>query len=246
VMVSERLARALWPGRSPLGSCLRLGSGTGTGDCAEVVGVAADVRVESVIGEPSAVLYLPSAQMPVQWRASRVFVRTGGDRAQVAAAVRAELQSLHPAMPFVDVEPLDARVRPQLIQWEVGARLFASLGVLAALLGAVGLYSVVSFAVSQRTRELGIRSALGAGRGRLVRAELLGALALSVVGMAGGAVLGLAAARLLEAQLYGLRALDAGTYLGVAALLAVIALLASLRPAWRAAAADPAVVLREE
>jgi putative ABC transport system permease protein len=244
-MVSESLARLHWPDRSPLGACLRLG-GPYDDTCVEVVGVAADTRIEDLLGEPSAVLYLADAQLPPEGRSSRLFVRAAGDRAQVAAAVRTELQSLRADMPFVDVEPLDERLGPQLVQWRVGSGLFSALGALAALLGAIGVYSVVSFAAAQRTREIGIRSALGAGRERLLGAELRSVVTLSLVGIGCGGVAALLTARAYDAQLYGLRAFDVPTYATVAALLLVIAVVAGLRPAWRASRADPAVVLREE
>lgn len=244
-MVSESLARRHWPDRSPLGACLRLGGSYGDA-CVEVVGVAADTRIEDLVGEPSAVLYLADRQLGPEERSSRLFIGTDGDRARVAAAVRAELQSLSADMPFVDVEPLDERLGPQLVQWRVGTGLFSALGALAALLGAVGVYSVVSFATAQRTRELGIRSALGAGRARLLGAEIRSVVTLSLFGIGCGAVAGLGAARAYGSQLYGLGPFDVSTYLTVAGLLLTIAVLAGLRPAWRAAEADPAVVLRED
>ena len=244
-IVSESLARREWPGRSPLGSCLRLGTSFGD-SCVEVIGIARDAKFEDVVGEPSAVLYLPSAQMPTRWQASRVFVRTRGDRTSVMTTVRRELQSLHPSMPFVDVEPLDGRVRPQLIQWEVGAGLFGALGILAAILGAVGLYSVVSFATSQRTRELGIRSALGARRSQLMRGELWRVLQVLASGLALGSMTALAVARFYDEQLYGLDYDSVPTYLAVALLLTSIGMLAGLRPTWRASGPDPAMVLRED
>jgi predicted permease len=246
-VVSERLALMEWPGISPLGSCLRLSTRFGDA-CVEVVGVASDVRFESVFADPSPVLFLANAQVPerAQSSPSRLFVRARGDRAEVAGAVRSELQSLDPSMPFVDVEPLDARIRPQRLQWEVGAGLFTSLGALAALLGGVGLYSVVSFGASQRTRELGIRTALGAGRARLLRLELWSGIKICGFGITSGTLMGLGVARYYDSQLYGLGYLDLRSYLAVAALLTVIGVLASLQPAWKAAGADPAILLREE
>ena len=211
-MVSERLVREEWGGGSPIGECIRLSYAFGDA-CVEVVGVAADVRYEGLLMEPSSVLYLPAAQVPDPLERTMIFIRARGDTRQVIPEIRTEVQALHPAMPFVQVEPLDARLRPQLMQWEVGAELFTVLGTLAVLLGAVGLYMVVSFNASQRTRELGIRSALGAGRHHLLGMVLLEGLKVSGIGIVIGAVLGATVAGLFGNQLFGLSYTDVPTYL---------------------------------
>jgi predicted permease len=244
-MVSEALARAAWPGRSPVGACLRLRGYFGDG-CVEVVGIATDATYRDLTGDPDPVLYLSAAQFPPQERPSRLFVRTSGAGADVAAAVRAELQALDPTVPYVDVQPLDARLRPELLRWEVGAALFTSLGALALLLAAVGLYSVISFGAVSRAAELGVRAALGAGRARLLRMEVWGGLRVTAVGVGAGSLVALAVARAFQAQLHGVGWLDVPTYACVGGLLAAVTVAAGLHPAWKASGADPVSVLRAD
>jgi putative ABC transport system permease protein len=244
-VISRRLAREYWRGASPVGGCLRVYGGR-VDECVEVVGVTADIKYESLTGEPSSVLFLPAAQLPEAIAGLTLFVRTYDPPNRHITAVRNELQSLDLSEPFVRVEPLDDRVRPYRIQWEVAASLFSALGVLAALLAGVGLYMVVSFFASQRSKELAIRSALGAGWAHLLLRMLRHGLAVSVTGTVVGGVVGFAVARVFRSQLFGVSPLNLPTYVAVAAALVLIAMLASLRPALLAARVDPANVLRRD
>lgn len=158
--------------------------------------------------------------------------------------IRSAIAALDPTLPFLRIETLDARVRPLIIPWEVGTKLFVALGVLAATLAAVGLYMVVSFSASQRLRELGIRSALGAGRNSLLGLVLLDGVKVASLGLLAGVVVAISAGALLRNQFFGLTYTDVPTYAGVALAMMVVAVGASIRPAMRAAQADPAVVLR--
>ena len=241
-IVSERLVREAWAGNSPIGQCIRVPHAFGDA-CVQVIGVAADVRYEGLLTEPSAVLYLPEGQVPGPLGTPAIFVRTGQDTGGALQSIRSEIQALHSSMPFVRVEPLGARLRPQLMRWEVATKLFTVLGVMAGLLGAGGLYMVVTFNVSQRTRELGIRSSLGAQPHHLLCMVLLEGLKVAGVGILLGTILGAAVAALFGNQFVGLTYTDVPTYLAVASVMILVAVTACLRPAAAAAAADPVVAL---
>ncbi|MHB1194834.1 MAG: ABC transporter permease [Longimicrobiales bacterium] len=244
-ILSERLVGEEWAGVPPIGKCIDVG-GASDGACTEVVGVAADVNYEGLVGESSAVLYLPVEQVAGAVKQATLFVRMQRNPGQMIPAIRAAVQALDPSLPYPRIETLNARMRPKLMQWEVGTKLFSALGALAALLAAVGLYMVVSFSASQRLRELGVRSALGAGRAQLLGLVLFHGMKVSGLGLGVGVVLAAASGALLKSQLFGLTYTDLPTYLVVAGAMMVIAAAASLRPAIKAARADPAVVLRGE
>jgi putative ABC transport system permease protein len=149
-------------------------------------------------------------------------------------------------MPFVQVQPLDARARPGRLQWEVAATLFTVFGTLATFLAAVGLYTVVAFIVSHRTHEIGIRVALGASRGAALRLVLARGARLAGLGVAMGMLMSLALGRIIGSRLYGVSSTDPATWAGAALLLACVALAATSMPARTAARVEPMTVLREE
>jgi putative ABC transport system permease protein len=243
-MVSAALAREHWGGASPVGSCIRLSNRHGE-TCVAIIGVARDVNFQEVRGEPSQVLFLLAAQQPGGAGGGTIFIRARGG-SDIIARVRGEIQALEAGLPFVHVQPLDERARPQRVQWEVAATVFTAFGALAALLAAVGLCMVVSFMVMQRRRELGIRVALGATRGGVIAHVLGRAARITAAGIAIGAVIALTGARLLASALYGVSPADVATFATVAALLSGVALAASYLPARAAARVDPMGVLREE
>jgi ABC-type antimicrobial peptide transport system permease subunit len=164
----------------------------------------------------------------------------------VVAPLRNQLQAMQPGMPFVHLLPLDDRARPARIQWEVAATLFTVFGMLATLLAGVGLYMVVAFMITQRTRELGVRSALGSSRAAIVRLVLARSARMSGAGIIAGTACALAAARLLANRLYGVAATDVVVYVAAAVLLVIVTLIASWLPARAAARQDPVSVLRHE
>jgi ABC-type antimicrobial peptide transport system permease subunit len=214
--------------------------------CVEVVGIERGARYEGPFAEPSTTLYLSAHQVREGLEGLTIFVRTRGRPEAAIPDIRREVQALDPSMPHVAIEPLAARLRPSLIPWEVGAKLFTVLGGLATALAAVGLWMVVAFIGAQRTRELAVRAALGAGRGRLVGLVLLAGVRVSATGLAVGGAVGVAVAALFRNRLYGIGFLAPRVYVEVAALLAVVAALASLGPALRAASTRPAEVLKGE
>lgn len=248
-VVTHAMARQLWPGAAAVGACIRLSRRHGD-RCVRVVGVTADVKLQELRGDPTPALFLLDTQEPAgtfRRRSVTLFVRVrSGDPVRVAEPVRRGIQSLDAGMPFVQVRPLGDRARPSRIPWEVAASLFSVFGALATLLAAVGLYMVVAFIVAQRRRELGIRSALGSPRSAIFVLILGRAARLSGAGVLAGVVIGAVVTRLLAARLYGVAPTDAAVWLGAAALLMIVSLAASWRPARAATTLDPLTVLRPE
>jgi ABC-type antimicrobial peptide transport system permease subunit len=173
-------------------------------------------------------------------------VRADGDPAALAAAVRREVEALDPALPLSPPKTMREQLRRALLPAQLGAAILGGLGALALSLAAVGIYGVVSFAARQRTREIGIRSALGAPRTAMVRMVMGANLRVVAVGLALGTVLALLAGRLVSGLLYGVAPADPALLIGAPAVLLSVALLASYFPARRAARVDPSIALRSE
>ena len=246
VVVNEAMARLLWPGREPLGQCMRFVKRENP--CYRVVGVVETVRRDKVIErEPAPQYYLPLGNVPTEgWHGTTLVARA---RAGAHAAATAELRdALRRAFPNAEVRvvPMTANLEPEYRPWRLGATLFTAVGVLALVVALVGIYSTVSYGVSQRTHEFGVRMALGARMGDVLRHVLAGALRVVMAGVAVGIALSLAAGRLVAALLYGVQPGDPAVVLAVAGCLLGVAALAALLPAWRAAQVDPALALKAE
>jgi hypothetical protein len=245
VIVTESLARLLWPGEEAVGRCLmHLRDEEQPLPCREVVGVAEDTRHGGILSEPTFIYFLPLAQQPAF--GGTLLVRTRAGDPDAVAPVRAALQTLEPGMPRVTVQRLQDRLDPQLQPWRLGAAMFSGLGALALLLAALGLYGVITYDVAQRRRELGVRVALGARAWNLMRIVLRDALLV----VSAGLVIGLAAAGFaapfIESLLFDVSPRDPLVMGSVAVLLLAIALAAAALPAWRAAQVLPTEALREE
>jgi predicted permease len=234
-VISEALARHFWPGQDPVGKKFNKGR--------EVIGVAKDVRSVHLWAADDKCLYLPVT--PEDSREMMFFVRTAGNPGGLMRALSEAARSIAPSLP-VKV----SRLEDNLAQWiwasQMGALLSSALGGLALILALMGIYGVTSYAVSQRTHEIGVRMALGAKNSDVLRLVLGQSMHLVAVGVAIGLAISATGARLLARFLYGLSAFDAMTFGGVAALLAVVALAACYVPARRAMRVDPMVALRYE
>jgi hypothetical protein len=243
-VVSEAMAGLLWPGRDAIGQCLRVEAREAP--CATVVGIAEGAAEHSLTDERRLVYYLPVEQVDPAG-ANRMYVRVAASDVDARAdEVRRALQRAMPGDGYVVVSPMRTLVDAQRRSWTLGATMFVAFGGLALVVAAVGLYGVIAHDVAQRTRELGIRMALGA-RGRdVVRLVVGQGLGLALAGVACGLVVALLAARWLQPLLFHARATDPLTYAGVAAAMLAVAAVASAVPARRAARADPNVVLRGE
>ena len=240
-VVNEEAARRFWPGRDPIGARITIGDTT---DYMTVVGVVADVKQEGLTAKPYPQLYSVAAQNPM--RGMYVVVKTDGDVPGIAAAMRRTVASLDPELPVYGVMPMTERVSQSIARPRLTALLVGVFAAVALALAAVGIYGVVAFAVAQRTRELGVRQALGASTRDLRRLVIGQGMAPVVGGLALGLVLAAGASRALGSLLYGVGALDPLTYVAVALFLGAVAFAATWLPSRRAVRVPPAVVLREE
>jgi predicted permease len=239
VVISAALARKHWPGRSPIGEEIAFYDRR-----ARVVGVVADARYTSVQGEPVPIVFVSNRVFTR--RIFTVIARTSGDPAAVLPSVRDAVRGVEPDQPITEMGTMrdaigDAVAAPRVLTLLVGL-----FGVVALLLAAIGVYGVVAYVVGQRTNEIGIRIALGARSGDIVRWTLRTGLVPALVGLVVGGVAALALSRLLGAQLYDVSPTDPVVFGAVAGVLVLVALLASGVPARRAARVDPAVALRAE
>jgi predicted permease len=244
VVVNETFARRFWPGESPLGRRIRF-----AGDSQpwmEVVGVARDIRYNT-LGETTPIfLYAPFAQSPTRTMAVHLRLATGVTAASITREVVSAVRSLDPSLPPPTVRPMEEEQRIVLLPAQIGAGFTGAFGMLALMLAGVGIFGVAAFAVAQRTRELGIRSALGAQSGTLVLGVLSDTVRTVVIGGAAGLLLALGLARLLSSQLYGVGAFDPLIFVGTPVLLLVVATLATAVPARRAVRVNPVEALRSD
>jgi predicted permease len=242
-IINETLARRLWGNEDPLGRRLRL---YGRDEpYREVVGVAKDGKYDELTESPRGFLFLPERQHADLSDISLV-VKTAGDPRPLAGALSAAVHELDPALPIFRLETLEQALRNRLDKERGASSLLGVFGTLALLLAALGLYGVMAYAVTQRTREIGIRVALGARQVDVLRQFVGEGMRLAAVGVVIGIALSVALTRIIARFLYGVTATDAATFAAGAALLCVVAVLASWFPARRAARVDPMVALRAE
>jgi putative ABC transport system permease protein len=258
VVVSETMARSLWPGGDAIGKCVRFGfvadpTELATAPCREVVGIVNDARPRSIRPEPQPVMQfyvpyeqVPASAMPGSPTISGLLIRTTGDPERLAGPVQRVLQSFAPDLPYANVRPYQALIDPQMGTWRLGAVLFSVFGGLALALAAIGLYAVLSYMVAQRSKEMGIRMALGAQPGNVIRLVVGEGLWFAGLGILAGGAAALAAGSWLEPLLFETRPWEPAVLGGVALTLGLVALLASLLPAWRATRTDPNLVLKME
>jgi predicted permease len=242
-IVGERLARTMWPGQDPLGK--RLSARGDKGPWLTVVGVAREVMLGGPTEAQRSVIYLPQLQYPGT-KTLTVLVRTSSDPGPLAEALRRAIRDMDANLPLYDVRTLAEYRRMKLSDRMNGASILGGFGTLALLLASIGVYGVMAFSVIQRTKEIGIRVALGAQRRDVVSLFVGRGMRLILVGVVIGMALSLALSRLLQGMLFGLTPTDGATFFGVAALLGAVALLASWLPARRAARVDPMTALRYE
>jgi predicted permease len=237
VIINETMARRYWPGGDALGRRIKL-----TKDWLEIVGIAKDVKYRRLREAPQPFLYLPLLQ---DYRSNMILVaRTVTEPEQMSQSVRAEVAALDPEIPIFDFKTLEEHVGISLYLQRMAATLLSIFGLLALSLAAIGLYGVMAYAVSQRTRELGIRVSVGAERHDIFKLILGQGLAISVVGLLAGLVAALAVTRLTANLLYGVSATDPVTFIVIALLLLCVTLLACYFPARRATKIDPMIALR--
>ena len=240
-VVNQAFARRFWPSGDAVGRTFRRGNETIT-----VVGVAHDAKYSSLRETLQPFVYFAFAQAESPAGHAELFVRTSGDPARLAPAIRTAVRDLDPLLPTPAVTTLSAATSAVLAPQRMAALVTAVLGMVGLLLAAVGLYGIVAYLVGQRTREIGVRMALGAGRRDVLRLVVADGMRPVAVGMAIGLLLAAGATRLLMSFLLGVSPLDTITFVAGAALLAAVALAASYLPARRAASTDPVRALRAE
>ena len=242
-VVSEGMAAALWPGQDAIGKCIML-RGITSPPCRTVVGIAENIRQNSLTESQKLQWYLPIEQMRPE--EAGVFVRTRGDASAHAEVVRRRLQRLMPGSGYVTVMPMREVMDPRHRSWELGATMFVVFGGLALVLAAIGLYSVIAYAVAQRTPEIGVRIALGASSHDVLRMVLGQGLRYAVTGIVIGGAIAIWASKWVGPLLFSVSAKDPSVYAIVVAVLLGAAIVASMVPALRAARVDPNVALRAE
>jgi len=241
-IVSETMARRAWPGEDPIGRCLKLSADTTP--CRTVVGVAEDVRLSDFNEAAPPVAYVPLSQF--RDVDAVLNFRVKGQAAIHAAALRRDLQQIMPGASYVTMVPYSEIVVPQMRSWRLGAMMFAIFGGLALLLAGIGLYSVIAYTVAQRTRETGIRVALGARARDVVTMIVRDALGVALLGLCLGVIATLAAARWIGPMLFEISPRDPVVYAIVTVVILGVAVAASWIPAARAARIDPSVALRTD
>jgi predicted permease len=243
-IVNETMARKLWPGRDAIGQRFRFGRG---GSWIEVVGVARDGKYVMLGEEPRAYFYLPMSQ---QYRSPMtLIVRSESEPSALVKPLQTVLHQMDPDLPVFNVRTMAEHVRGSvfgLMPLRMGATMAAAQGAIGLLLAVMGLYVVVSYAVTRQTREIGLRMALGAQRGDVVRLVVREGMRLSLIGVAIGLVMAIGLGLVLSAVLYGVTPAEVTVFSGVTALILGVAALACYVPARRATRVDPLVALRCE
>jgi putative ABC transport system permease protein len=247
VIVSRQLVRQYFPGDNPIGKHLHVPAHAHAGAPDdvdyEIVGVVGDTLFQ-VGKETGATMYFPI--LGGDQNGVMLAVRTATDPLQFSVPVQKAIASLDPGLPVSDVRTMNQVIGASLVNASLSASLVLAFAILSLLLAAVGLYGVLSYLTTQRTSELGIRLALGAQRDQLLQLMLIDGLRPALLGLGLGLVMSVAATRIFQSMLFGVKPLDPVVLSGVIATLLAVAVLACLIPAWRASRLDPMQALRTE
>jgi len=242
VVINETFANLYWPGGSPLGKRLRTSAGP---EWLTIVGVVRDIRERGLELEMKPAMYIPVTQVK-RPDASYLAVRTAGDPLALANAVRQAIWAVNPEQPIYGIRTMDDLAETEVASRHQQMQLLGAFAALALLLSSIGIYGVLSYSVTQRTREIGLRMALGATGGDVMRMIVSHGLGLTMTGLAAGAAGAFLLTKVMAKLLYGIAPADPGTYAGVALLLTAVAAMACYLPARRASRVDPMVALRDE
>jgi len=248
VIVNQAFAQRFFPNENALGKHMTPGATNhGEPQPREIIGVVGNVKSRRLDVEDRPEYYIPDTQL--NFGSMAVCLRTSVDPHSITSAVRNLVSSMDPDLPLYDIKTMDEYLAATLTTPRFQAMLLEGFAGLALVLTAIGLYGVISYAVAQRTHEIGVRITLGASRGNVVRMVLKSGLQLTAIGLAAGVVLSLLASRFiasLSSVLFGVKPTDALTFAAVIAIVAAVSLLACYIPALRAAKVDPIIALRYE
>jgi putative ABC transport system permease protein len=249
-LINEQMARVYWAGRDAIGGRFRIGSATAQRPFVTVVGIVGDVRHNGITDVIKEKFYVPHTQWhkstgnPI--RAMSLVIKADQDPGTLVRPVREAIRELDAALPVANVRTMDQIVAATLSAPRFTGMLLGAFAALALVLSAIGIYGVLSYIVSRRTREIGIRVAIGAGRAQVLRLVLGNGLGLAFAGMILGLLIATPLARLMRTLLHDVAPTDPATLITVTIVLTLVALLASLVPAWRATRVDPVVALKAE
>ena len=243
MIINRTLADGYWKNENPVGKCARLGSDS---VCTMIIGVVENVMLFNMVRDDRALLYIPPSAPGWQRSADALLARVSGDPASLIPLIRREVQGLAPNMPHVTVAPYSDLVAPELRPWRLGAAMFGVYGIIALVIAAVGLYSVMAYWVAQRTPEIGVRMALGAQRGQIVRLVAWQTARGILIGVALGCLIAIGASRFIADVLYETSPRDPVVYAVAAAVLIGAAVVAGILPVRRSTSVDPVVALRAD
>jgi predicted permease len=244
VVINETFARKYFAGRNPIGGHLMMGGSDKPKFDHEIVGVVADTHI-AVRDLPKETFFFPYAQWSQPERLG-FYVRTAGDVSGLASTIRQVVRSADPNVPMGNLKPVDIKIQDDIYTDRLIALLSGAFGLLATLLAAIGLYGVIAHAVTRRTAEIGVRMALGARPGVVLRMILLEAGRMAGIGIAIGLVAAFLVSRYVASQLYGMKASDPAVFAVGALVLALVAIAAAFIPGWRASRIEPVVALKYE
>ena len=244
LIVNEMIAKAYWPHESPVGKCAMFGSDK---TCSTIIGVVNTMLQFSVVKDDRAIVYAPfthpGADSPLP---GVMMVRLSESTAAMIPLIRREIQALSPTMPFVQVKTYGELLEPQMQPWRLGATMFTLFGVIAVVIAGIGLYSVLAYWVSQRTHEIGVRMALGAQRGDVIRLVAAQSSKAILAGVLIALPIALIASRWIADMLYETSPRDPVVYIGAALVLGLATVAATIVPARRSSAVDPAGAMRSD
>jgi len=243
-VISERFVQRWFQGESPLGKYFKLGNDSSPDPWVKIAGVVGDIKYEPWSREESPYVYLPYRQAPQ--KLATLVVRTEGDATAFASAVRGKIASVDPDQPIFEVQSLRTVISNQLLGLSYVAAMLGSVGLIALVLASIGVYGVMTYSVTERTHEIGVRVALGAQQGDVLRLVLRHGILMTGIGLLIGLPLSVGLSHLLAELIYGVSSVDFATFGGVTVLMCAITLLACYVPARRAARVDPLVALRYE
>jgi putative ABC transport system permease protein len=246
IVINEAMAKQFWPNEDPVGKRMAIGESSKDTSWRTIVGIVGNVRHASLTEVPVPCAFIHYRQDLESWSRMAFVLKTVNDPASLTSAVRTGLVSIDPQQPVYAIEPLDKLLASSVAPRRFVMSLIGSLAMMALALALVGVYSVISFSVSERTREIGIRMALGARQHNVLTMVLGQGMTVAAGGICVGLAIAFGVTRLLKSLLFEVSATDPTTFVFVAALLSVIALVACYLPARRATRVDPLVALKEE